>query len=102
MPQTRAQKNRQIRKDALRDYIKERGSVQYLFDLIEKIEGLNPDSDVFSNDLAKYKAALDARVKMIGKYMPDLKAQELDLTSSDGAMHLPTVIELIAKHGSED
>jgi hypothetical protein len=102
MPQTRAQKNRQIRKDALRDYIKERGSVQYLFDLIEKIEGLNPDSDVFSNDLAKYKAALDARIKMIGKYMPDLKAQELDLTSSDGAMHLPTVIELIAKHGSED
>ena len=102
MPQTRAQKNRQIRKDALRDYIKERGSVQYLFDLIEKIEGLNPDSDVFSKDLAKYKAALDARIKMIGKYMPDLKAQELDLTSSDGAMHLPTVIELIAKHDSED
>ena len=102
MPQTRAQKNRQIRKDALRDYIKERGSIQYLFDLIEKIEELDPDSTVFSNDLAKYKAALDARIKMIGKYMPDLKAQELDLTSSDGAMHLPTVIELIAKHGSED
>ena len=102
MAQTRAQANRQIRKDALRDYIKERGSIQYLFDLIEKIENLDPDSDVFSNDLSKYKAALDARIKMIGKYMPDLKAQELDLTSSDGAMHLPTVIELIAKHGSED
>ena len=58
--------------------------------------GLKPDFE------AKYKAALDARIKMIGKYMPDLKAQELDLTSSDGAMHLPTVIELIAKHGSED
>lgn len=102
MAQTRAQANRQIRKDALRDYIKERGSIQYLFDLIEKIEGLDPDSGVFSNDLAKYRAALDARIKMIGKYMPDLKAQELDMTSSDGSMHLPTVIELIAKHERED
>lgn len=102
MAQTRAQANKQLRKDALREYIKERGSVQYLFDLIEKIEELDPDSSTFTNDLQKNKVALDARIKMIGKYMPDLKAQELDLTSSDGAMHLPTVIELIAKHERED
>jgi hypothetical protein len=101
MPQTRAQTNRQIRKEALRDYVKERGSVQYLFDLIDKIEGLDSNSQVFSQDLQKYKAALDARIKMIGKYMPDLKAQELDLTSSDGAMHFPSIIELIAKRSDE-
>jgi hypothetical protein len=99
---TRAQENQQIRKEALREYIKERGSVQYLFDLIEKIEGLDPDSSTFTNDLQKNKVALDARIKMIGKYMPDLKAQELDLTSSDGAMHMPTIIELIAKNERED
>ena len=102
MAQTRAQANKQIRKEALRDYIKERGSIQYLFDLIEKIEELDPDSSTFTNDLQKNKVALDARIKMIGKYMPDLKAQELDLTSSDGAMHLPTVIELIAKNERKD
>jgi len=77
MAKTRAQANRELRKDALREYIQERGSIQYLFDLIEKIEELDPDSSVFSNDLAKYKAALDARIKMMAKYMPDLKAQEI-------------------------
>ena len=102
MARTRAQENQQIRKEALREYIKERGSVQYLFDLIEKIEGLDPDSSTFTNDLQKNKVALDARIKMIGKYMPDLKAQELDLTSSDGAMHMPTIIELIAKNERKD
>jgi hypothetical protein len=51
MAQTRAQANKQIRKEALRDYIKERGSIQYLFDLIEKIEELDPDSSTFTNDL---------------------------------------------------
>ena len=77
MAQTRAQANKQIRKEALRDYIKERGSIQYLFDLIEKIEELDPDSSTFTNDLSKYKAALDARIKMAGKYLPDLKSQEV-------------------------
>lgn len=78
MPKTRAQTNREIRKETLREYIQERGSIQYLFDLIEKIEQLDPDSSTFSNELNKYKAALDARIKMTGKYMPDLKSQEIE------------------------
>ena len=27
--------------------------------------------------MQKYKAALDARIKMAGKYLPDLKSQEV-------------------------
>ena len=83
MARTRAQANRELRKGALREYIQERGSVQYLFDLIEKIEGLDPDSSTFTNDLQKLKVALDARIKMMGKYMPDLKAQEIEHSVSD-------------------
>ena len=83
MAASTAAKNRKLRQDTLREYITERGSIQYLFDLIEKIEGLDPDSSTFTNDLQKYKAALDARIKMAGKYLPDLKAQEIEHSVSD-------------------
>ena len=92
MAATNAAKNRKMRQDTLREYITERGSVQYLFDLIEKIEQLDPSSEVFPNDLAKHKAALDARIKMIGKYLPDLKSQEI---TGDGGDAL--VVSLIKK-----
>ena len=74
--------NKKVRQDTLREYITERGSVQYLFDLIERIENLNVQDDTFMGDLAKYKVALDARIKMIGKYMPDVKSVEI--TGGDG------------------
>ena len=48
-----------------------------LSDLIEKIEGLDPESDSFNADLSKYKAAAELRYKLIGKYLPDLKSQEI-------------------------
>lgn len=92
MAATNAQKNRKMRQDTLREYITERGSIQYLFDLIEKIEQLDPDSSAFSNDLQKYKAALDARIKMAGKYLPDLKSQEIT-GDADNAL----VVSLIKK-----
>lgn len=84
MAASTAARNRKLRQDTLREYITERGSVQYLFDLIEKIEQLDPDSSTFTNDLAKYKAALDARIKMVGKYLPELKATELTGEGGDG------------------
>jgi hypothetical protein len=92
MAATNAAKNRKIRQDTLREYITERGSVQYLFDLIEKIEQLDPSSEVFPNDLAKHKAALDARIKMVGKYLPELKATEV---TGDGGDDL--VVSLIKR-----
>jgi hypothetical protein len=45
-------RNRLARQDALREYMQERGSVQYLFDIIEKIEKLDPNSETFQQDLA--------------------------------------------------
>ena len=47
-------RNRLVRQEALREYMQERGSVQYLFDIIEKIEKLDPESGTFNQDLAKY------------------------------------------------
>lgn len=72
-----AAKNRKIRQDTLREYMQERGSAQYLFDVLEKIEQLDPDSPTFSNDLAKLRTVVDLRFKLLGKYLPDLKSQEI-------------------------
>jgi len=77
MAAPKAAVNRKIRQDTLREYMQQRGSTQYLFDLIEKIEGLDPESDSFNGDLSKYKAAAELRYKLIGKYLPDLKSQEI-------------------------
>ena len=77
MAQTRAQQNRAIRQDELRKFISERGKVDYLIDCVEKIEKLDSHSETFSNDLAKYKTAAELRYKLLGKYLPELKSQEI-------------------------
>lgn len=76
---SRAEANRNMRQDALREYLKERGSVQHLLDLIEKLEALEPTHPDFDKDLAKYDKAISQRQKLLGKYMPDLKASEIKL-----------------------
>ena len=74
---SRAQANRKMRQDALREYLQERGSVQHLLDLIEKVESLDPTHPDFDKDLAKYDKAITQRQRLLGKYMPDLKATEI-------------------------
>jgi len=77
MAKTRAQANRAIRQDSLREYMVERGSVQYLFDLLEKIEALDPAGETFQHEHTKLKTALDMRHKLLAKYLPDNKAVEV-------------------------
>ncbi len=79
---SRAQTNKRIRQETLREYLQERGSVQHLLDLIEKVEGLDPDDPNFDKDLAKYDKAISQRQKLLGKYMPDLKASEISLEAN--------------------
>lgn len=79
---SRAQTNKRIRQEALREYLQERGSVQHLLDLIEKVEGLDPNDPNFDKDLAKYDKAISQRQKLLGKYMPDLKASEVNIEAN--------------------
>ncbi|MEL0255254.1 MAG: hypothetical protein VW930_04835, partial [Burkholderiaceae bacterium] len=63
---SRAQANRRMRQESLREYLQERGSLQHLFDLIEKVEALDPNSSSFDKDLAKLKVSMDNRQKLLG------------------------------------
>lgn len=74
-----AAKNRQVRQEALREWLSEKCTAQHLVDNIGKIEDLDPEAETFSNDLAKYKTANDQRIRVMSKYLPDLKQQEITI-----------------------
>ena len=93
---SRAQANRRLRQESLREYLQERGSLQHLFDLIEKVEALDPHSDSFDKDLAKLKVSMDNRQKLLGKYLPELKATEIDMLADVTVDH-PNIIRLVAE-----
>jgi hypothetical protein len=73
MAETRAQKNRAIRKEEMRAYLAERGRVDYVLDNIEKIEQLDVSSEGFSRELLKLKTANEQRIRLLNKYLPDAR-----------------------------
>lgn len=76
MAKTRAQQNRAIRQEALREQLSNQGHLQYAVENIQKIEQLEP-SDSFNQLLTKYKTAAELRLRMVNKYLPDLKNTEI-------------------------
>lgn len=92
---TQANKNRKMRQDNLREWLSEKCTAQHLVDNINKIEDLNPESDSFTNDLAKYKVANEQRLKVLDKYLPSLKSVEMSGPMDDNG--LPTSIEIKVK-----
>ena len=51
----------------------------------------------FYERLNKQEVLQASYFRLLNKYWPDVKSIEADLTSSDGSMSPPTVIELVAK-----
>jgi len=82
MAKTRAQQNRAMRQDALREWLSEKCTAQHLVNNIVKIEELDPTSETFVNDLNKLKVANEQRLKVLNKYLPDLKAVEMEHSGS--------------------
>ena len=74
MGTTAANKNRAIRQEALREQLSNQGHVQHVVEMLNEIQDLQRDLN--SNDLARYKVAIDTKLKLIGKYLPDLKSVE--------------------------
>lgn len=72
---TIAQRNRAIRQDALREQLAEQCRVQHIVDNIKKFEDL--DAELDAHELNRLKAANDQRIKLLNKYLPDLKQTEL-------------------------
>jgi len=77
MAKTRAQQNRAVRQEALREWLSKKCTAQHFVDNLKKIEGLDVGSQTFGNELNKLKTANDQRIKIMTKYLPDLKSTEM-------------------------
>lgn len=67
--------NRAIRQEDLRKKLSEGKHLKYAIDSIVKVEGLKP-SDTSTQELAILKTAAELRLRLVSKYLPDLKAVE--------------------------
>lgn len=75
---SRAQANRKIRQDALREQLAEQCRLQHVLDNIKKIESLDPlGGNETTVELNILKTANEQRMKLVNKYLPDLKSTEL-------------------------
>ncbi len=98
MATTRRQKVRAVKDEENRRALSIRGKAEYIFDLIDQIGELDPEEDQhFAAKVQQKKTQAELRLKMLAKTLPDLKQVDADLTSSDGSMTPPMVIELVAK-----
>lgn len=79
MAMTRAQSNRKLRQEALREQLEAKGLIQKVLENLDKIEQLGAsEADAF--ELQKLKVSNEQRMRLINKYLPDLKASEVDMS----------------------
>jgi len=76
MAATKAATNRKIRQEALRDQLSAQGHVQHVIEISNKLYDLDDELDQLK--ITRLKAAADIKLKLITKYLPDLKQIELD------------------------
>jgi len=93
MAKTRAQENRAIRQESLREQLSKQKHIEQVVKNIKKMEGLTLSiPEVINGEqqdahfmLNKLKIANEQRMKLISKYLPDLKNVEI---ANDGGGEL--------------
>ena len=105
MAKTNAQKQRAMRQEELRELLSKKGLIEQVIVDIEKLDELaNPKIEDFESaedyiavlSTAKDKAgiikiAIDSRMKVVNKYLPDLRHSEIVGDGDDGALTIKLV-----------
>jgi hypothetical protein len=92
MAETRAQQNRKIRQDALREQLAAKGLVQHVLEISNKLQ--EPEVPLEPNDIQRLRAAADIKLKLIDKYLPSLKGVELS-QDPDNPIDMSWKIEVV-------
>ena len=71
---SRAETNKAIRQEALREQLSNGKHVEHVVDMANKIADL--DSALESADIHRLKTASELKLKLISKYLPDVKQIE--------------------------
>ena len=86
MAKTRAQLNRAVRQEALREQLANQGHVQHVVENLEEMRKLDGTQDTDKFNLDKLKIINEQKMKLINKYLPDLSnmaiSQEVEHTVS--------------------
>jgi hypothetical protein len=85
-----ASKNRQVRQEELRLWLSNKGLIEQVFNLAQKIS--DESIDIEDKMLIRYKLAIETNLKLANKYIPDLKAVEM--TGEAGS---PLQIQIISE-----
>ena len=83
---TRAQENRRIRQEALRVQLSNGKHVEHVIDILDKLR--DPKQEIEHNMVQRYKITLDAKFKLIDKYLPTEKPTILTGEGEDGEILL--------------
>ncbi len=76
----RAEANKRIRTEAVRAQLAAYGHHTQALNCIEKIKGLDVEAETFTNELSKHRTAAELHLRMLNKYLPDLKAVEMTVS----------------------
>ena len=79
---SRANENRRIRQEALREQLASQGHVQHVIDISEKLQTLSVELDGLQ--IQRLRAAAEIKKNLIDKYLPSLKATDLSVSDVDG------------------
>jgi hypothetical protein len=92
---TRKELNRKVRQEAQREQLQAQGHIQHVLEIVEEVNDLSRPME--SIDLQRKKVVIDTKLKIINKFLPDVKQQEIiDNTDVDKAMDKLTDAELEA------
>ena len=80
MGTTAANKNRRIRQEALREQLAQGGHVQHVVEMANNIANL--DKELEPAQIQRLKTASEIKLKLINKYIPDLKQEDIDHSGS--------------------
>jgi len=93
MAETVANKNRRIRQDALREQLSKGKHVDHVIEIARKLS--EPNAALEATDIQRYKAAADIKLKLINKYLSDVKQADIEITGADGKDLFPESIKII-------
>lgn len=78
---SRANANRQVRQEALREQLSNQGHVQHVVENINKLSDLDKNLDAIQ--VQRLRAANEASLKLVNKYLPDCKTLEIIVDDND-------------------
>ena len=87
--QSLAQQHKHARQESLRELLSKQGHLQHIIDMVDKIRDLDQHLD--NDHHSRLKTAIDTKMKLINKYLPDLKAVDLNVAGDEDH---PLIVEV--------